>query len=296
MNAFPAFFPLAGRTVVIAGAGEAADVKARLFEGSPARVVRVDGAAARDPATYAGAVLAFVAGGDIVFRAGARDAAKAAGVPVNVVDHPQLCDFTTPAVIDRGAVVVAVGTDGASPMLAALLRSDIEARVPEGAGRVAVLLREVQDEIRTALPNLAARRAFLRAALAGPAVQAAMSGDMDHAQNLLRAALAADAGAAPVGRVCMVAGSAAADLISLRAARRLAEADVLVLGAGADPAIFALARRDARRLSPSDADLSALAGQGLLVLMVPPPPEAAIAALRAAGVDVEMLAAAPGAA
>jgi precorrin-2 dehydrogenase/sirohydrochlorin ferrochelatase len=294
MNAFPAFFPLAGRTVVIAGSGEAAEVKARLFEGSPARVVRAHAAAALDPATYAGAALAFVAGGDDAFRAGARAAARAAGVPVNVVDHPELCDFTTPALIDRGEVVAAVGTDGASPMLAALLRSDIEARVPEGAGRLAALLRTMQDEVRAALPDLPARRAFLRAALTGPAAQAAMAGETDLALSLLRAALAAQAGAAPSGRVCAIAGPAAADLISLRAARRLAEADVLVLGAGADPAIVALARRDARRLSPAEADLAALAGQGMLVVVVPPPTAAALSALSAAGVDVEILAAAPG--
>lgn len=294
MNAFPAFFPLTGRTVVIAGVGEAAEVKARLFDGSPARLVRLEGPAALDPAAYAGAALAFVAGGDDAFRSAARDAARAAGVPVNVVDHPELCDFTTPALIDRGEVVAAVGTDGASPMLAALLRSDIEARVPEGAGRLAVLLRIVQDEVRVALPDLAARRAFLRAALSGPAAQAAMAGETDKALILLRATLAAAADRAPTGRICAIAGPGAADLISLRAARRLAEADVLVLGENADPAIVALARRDARRIAPAAADLAALAGQGLQVVVVPPPSEAALSALRAAGVAVEVLAAAPG--
>ena len=63
MDSFPAFFPLSGRRVVIVGAGEFADGKARLFEGSPAEVVRVpDDAQALNPETYRGAVLAFVAG------------------------------------------------------------------------------------------------------------------------------------------------------------------------------------------------------------------------------------------
>ncbi len=179
MDAFPAFFPLAGRTVVIAGAGESAEAKARLFAGSPAHMVRLDGEAAFDPAAYAGATLAFVASAEPDFRVRAHAAAKAAGVLVNVVDQADLCDFTTPAVIDRGAVVAAVGTGGAAPMLAALLRNDIEARVPAGAGRVAAMLRTVQDEVRAAVPDLAARRAFLRASLAGPAAQAAMAGEME---------------------------------------------------------------------------------------------------------------------
>ena len=58
MDAFPAFFPLAGRRVVVAGEGDAADAKARLFEGSPAVVTRLDAAAAVTAAAYAGAALA----------------------------------------------------------------------------------------------------------------------------------------------------------------------------------------------------------------------------------------------
>jgi precorrin-2 dehydrogenase/sirohydrochlorin ferrochelatase len=289
MDVFPAFFPLAGRTVVIAGAGEAAEAKARLFDGSPARLMRVQGEAALAVASYAGASLAFVAGDDAGFLAGACAAARAAGALVNVVDHPELCDFTTPAVIDRGQVVAAVGTGGASPLLAALLRSDIEARVPEGAGRVAALLGGLQDEIRAALPDLVARRAFLRSALSGPAAEAAMAGDRAGAQRLLRAALAAQSGARPAGRVCVLAHAGAADLLSLRAARRLAEADVVVLGPTLAADVAALARRDARRIAPAAADLAALAGEGLLVVTAPPPPAAALAALRAAGVAVEVL-------
>src|SRR4051794_7566269 len=107
MHAFPAFYPLAGRTVVVAGAGEAADAKVRLFDGSPATVKRLKGEAARDPAAYAGAALAFVASADDAFAEAAVAAARAAHVPVNAVDRPSLSDFTTPAVIDRGEVVAA---------------------------------------------------------------------------------------------------------------------------------------------------------------------------------------------
>src|SRR4051794_27139319 len=137
MDAFPAFFPLAGRTVVIAGEGEAAEAKLRLFDGSPAQIRRLTGDDAFRSISYQGATLAFIATRDDKFALAAAAAARAAHVPVNVVDRPVLCDFTTPAVIDRGEVVAAVGTAGASPMLATLLRHDIETRVPEGAGRVA---------------------------------------------------------------------------------------------------------------------------------------------------------------
>eukprot|EP01030_Chromulinospumella_sphaerica_P015584 gene15584-15395_t len=100
MDAFPAFFPLEGRRIVIAGTGEAAEAKARLFEGSPAQIVRLEGSQAFLVGAYGGALLAFIAGDDLFIQA-AAGAARAAGCLVNVVDRPELCDFNTPAVIDR---------------------------------------------------------------------------------------------------------------------------------------------------------------------------------------------------
>jgi precorrin-2 dehydrogenase/sirohydrochlorin ferrochelatase len=289
MDAFPAFFPLAGRTVVVAGAGELAEAKARLFGGSPATLVRLSDAAALKPENYAGALLAFIAGGETAFLSAARAAAKASGALVNVADHPELCDFITPAVIDRGAVVAAVGTGGAAPLLAALLRNDIEVRVPEGVGRIAALLQEMQAEVRAALPDAATRRAFLRAVLDGPAATAAMAGDSERARALLQAALAGSRQGPPQGRVCIILPPEAPDLLSLRAARRLAEADVLVASPSADAGLVVLARRDARRLNPDEADLATLASAGLLVVILGPLPDDQADALSAADVSVEIL-------
>ncbi|MDB5462335.1 MAG: ysG, partial [Phenylobacterium sp.] len=264
MDAFPAFFPLSGRTVAIAGSGEAAEAKLRLFEGSPATLRRLEGDAALKPKSYAGAALAFVASADDAFAEAAAGAARAAHVPVNVVDRPALCDFTTPAVIDRGEVVAAIGTGGASPMLATLLRHDIEARVPEGAGRVAALFAGLQAEIRQALPEPHRRRAFLRAALTGPAAEAAMRGERDAAVRLLRAALTRDQPGA--GMVQFIDARGPADLLTLRAARALSAADILVCDTGAHAEVLALARRDAERAGPQAPErLAELAGQGLRV-------------------------------
>jgi precorrin-2 dehydrogenase/sirohydrochlorin ferrochelatase len=290
MDAFPAFYPLAGRIVAIAGTGEAAEAKARLFEGSPATLRRLEGAAALNSDSYAGALLAFIASDDDAFATAAAAAARAAHVPVNVVDRPALCDFTTPAVIDRGEVVAAIGTGGASPMLATLLRHDIEARVPEGAGRVAALFRTMQDEIRRALPDAHRRRAFLRAALSGPAARAAQANDMARAADLLRKALLDDSPGE--GLVQFVDARGPADLLTLRAARALAAADVLICDGGVHPEVLALTRRDAERLPLQPPEqLARMAGEGLRVarLVVDPDWRSEHAALTAAGVDVEVL-------
>lgn len=272
MNAFPAYFPLAGKRVLIVGEGEGAEAKARLFAGSPAVVERLSSAAGADARAYLGAVLAFVATDDDAAAEAAARAARAAGVPVNVTDRPRLCDFVTPAVIDRGDVVAAIGTGGTAPILASLLRGDIEARVPEGAGRIAGLLGRMQGEVRAAYPELAQRRAFLRRVLDGPAAEAALAGEEAKAEALLREAIAAGLKAA--GAVRFIDGAGPADLITLRDARALAEADVLVIDPEADPGIVVLARRDARRIAAQDMDnatLSAALAEGLQVTWIAAP-------------------------
>lgn len=292
MDAFPAYFPLAGKKVVIAGSGEAAEAKVRLFEGSPARVVRLEGPPALKPHAYIGARLVFIASEDDQFLDQALKAARSAGALINVPDHPEFCDFTTPAVVDRGEVVAAIGTGGASPMLATLLRGDIEARVPEGAGRIAALFRKFQNEVRQALPEPHQRRAFLREALLGPAAAAAAAGDMDKAAARFLDALAQ--GPKSLGRVVFVEGRGPADLLTLRAARALAAADVLAPDAAVDADVMALARRDAERLTLAQAAAERLAGLAAegkrVVRIVAGSPDAdELAALESAGVVVELM-------
>lgn len=272
MDAFPAYFALADQTVVIAGSGDGAAAKARLFDGSPARLVRIDGEAAFEPKTYEGARLAFIDGEDMVFATRAAQAARAGGALVNVVDRPALSDFSTPALIDRGSLVAAVGTAGASPMLAAILRGEIESRIPEGAGRVAALLHKMKDEVREAFPDVADRRAFLREAAMGPAAEAAMAGNSEEAMGVLRRAMVQKG--ARQGRLYLLDGSGPADLLSLRALRALAEADAIMADADCDPQVLVRARRDATRLPVDDEALASQVEAGLKVVRItsgPPP-------------------------
>lgn len=291
MDAFPAFFPLSGAKVVIAGEGSGAQAKARLFENSPARIARVAGPEAALAETYRGALLAFIDGGDEVFAQAAASAARAAHVLVNVIDRPALSDFNTPAVIDRGEVVAAIGTGGAAPVMAAMMRAQMEIQVPEGAGRFAALLRRMQTDIRAALPDMAQRRAFLRQAVSGPAAQAATDGDMARAEALLREALARGPGSA--GAVRFIAGGAASDLLTLRAVRALSAADAIGADPGADAEILAYARRDAERLAEGftvgQVAALAAAGQQVARVLAGPPAQAELDALRAAGARVEIL-------
>ncbi len=259
MDAFPAFFPLSGRRVVIAGEGEGAEAKVRLLAGAPATVERIGGAAALAPGAYAGAVLAFVASPDAAFCKAAALAARGAGVPTNVVDHPELSDFHTPAIIDRGQVIAAIGTAGSAPIVAALVRAELEAKLPAGLGRLAEVFGKLRDDTRAALPDLDRRRAFLRTMMSGAVAEAADAGDLAGAERLMRAALAA--GASTLGVVWLIETPGARDLLSLRAARVLAEADTLVLGEGVAADVAVLARRDAPRRALGDTDAAFLVAE-----------------------------------
>ena len=269
METFPAFFPLRGRRIVIAGDGEGARAKARLFQGAPAEVVRLEGAAGLEPGAYAGAHLIFVASYDPAYVSGAAAAARGAGGLLNVVDHPELSDFHTPAIVDRGQVVAAIGTAGAAPLIAALLRAEVELRIPAAAGAIAALLGARREALREAFPDLPARRAFLRAVLAGPAAAAADAGDLALAAGRLDAAIAG--GWSAVGRITFIAAPAAADLISVRAVRALNVADIVVCGDGSQPIVEAHARRDAEHWGSEATHLDALCEQaaaGRLIAIV----------------------------
>jgi len=268
MEVFPAFVPLAGRRVIVAGEGEAAEAKARLFEGAPAIVARLAGDAALRDDAYADAALAFIAGPE-TFCVAAAAAARRAGVPVNVVDRPAMSDFQTPAIVDRGAVVGAIGTGGSAPLLGTRLRNALEAQWPQRLGDVAALFRVLQPEIRAKLPDLDARRAALRAVLDGPATEAALAGDMGEALALARMML--NHPTPPVGRLWRLQAPSDVELLSLRALRVLGRADRIVASPAAPADLLTLARRDAFRSDPEDgfgATLAAWVAQGQAVVRI----------------------------
>jgi siroheme synthase-like protein len=293
MDAFPAFFPLRGRRVVIAGQGEPAEARARLFAGSPAQLVRIDGQEALEPTAYQGAALAFIASHDEGFAREAAAAARAGGAMVNVFDRPALSDFHTPAIVDRGPVVAAIGTSGSAPLMAQLLRAEVEARVPEAAGRLATLLGERRAALTSAFPDLVQRRSFLRAVLAGPVARATEAGDMAAGGAALDRLIAA--GWTSVGRAWLITQPADEDLISLRAQRALNFADVVVASGEASVLIALHARRDAERRTfetAGPAEIADLVRAGRLVAVIDPPATLA-GALAEERVAVETLNPAP---
>ena len=176
--------------------------------------------------------------------------AQARGIPVNIVDRPALCSFIMPAIVDRDPVIVAIGTGGAAPVLARLVRARIEAMLPPLLGRVAAMADAFKEEMRARFPDLARRRRLIERLFAGRAAALALAGEDAAARDAVVAEMAAEEAGAPApGIVHLVgAGPGEADLLTLRAQRLLGEADVIVHAEAMSEAVLDLARRDAERL------------------------------------------------
>lgn len=245
MRHLPLFFDLAGRKVVVVGDGTAADRRADLARSAGAEVARI--AADTTVADFGGAAAAFIATDSLESDTAAQRIAKAAGVPVNVADRPALCDFILPAIIDRDGVVVAISTGGASPTLASLLRGRIEAALPERIGALAKLARTFRAQANALIPDPARRRGFWRRLVEGPAARLVLAGDEAGARRVALGELdAVRRRMSPLGIAHIVgAGPGDPDLLTLRAAQLLQEADAILHDELVPAAILGRARRDA---------------------------------------------------
>ena len=260
MRQFPAFFNLHGQRVVIVGNGEEALRKLRLFVSAGALPVIISDHAGpahdHEAASKAAAMtmddlpkaletarLAIVAEDNPEAIA----AIRAARVPLNVVDRPELCDFTVPSILDRGDIVAAIGSNGTAPVLAKSVRTKLEALLPARIGDLAALAGRLRDTVKTALPDFSARRKFWERALTGRAAELAYAGDLSGAEAAMRAELSAPA---EEGVVHIVgAGPGDPELLTLKALRLIQEADVVYYDRLVSDGILSLIRRDADRVS-----------------------------------------------
>lgn len=249
MRHFPAFLDLRDRRALVLGSGEAAARKADALRRAGARVTV---SPVFDPAALEGCAVAVGAGAAEAELRALSAAARARGIPVNVVDRPELCSFITPAVVDRDPLTIAISSGGAAPVLARLLRARIEALVSPAFGRLAALADGLKEETRRRLPDMPRRRRMLERALGGRAADLVLAGDEAGGRaEYLRELDAAEAGAAADARgmVFLVgAGPGSADLLTLRALRLLGEADVIVHDRLVGEEVLEVARRDAERI------------------------------------------------
>lgn len=170
-------------------------------------------------------------------------AARRAGVPVNIIDKPELCDFQFGSIVNRSPVVVSISTTGAAPILAQEIRRKIEILIPPSVAAWAIKAESLRASFATAVPDIQTRKAiwrnFAKAALRQPANQV---------DKFFSSALKLNK-VPKRGKVTLVgAGPGEADLLTIKAVRALQSADVILFDSLVSDDVLELARREARRM------------------------------------------------
>lgn len=266
LTVFPAFFRVAQKSVAVFGNGDEAFAKVRLLKNTQAHII----AYADDPeADYEafltasavetvrepfhasqldGATLVFAATGEAAQDRIIVSAARERKIPANAVDQPDYCDFLTPALVNRAPVAVAIGTEGAGPVLAQMIRAQIDQMLSPSLGALASLAQAYRDAADRVLPRGVSRRVFWRRFFSGAVADQVALGN--HAQARREASKLLQCADRVPGHVWLVgAGPGAEDLLTLRAQRVMMEADVIVYDALVPQGIVNMGRRDAERLS-----------------------------------------------
>jgi uroporphyrin-III C-methyltransferase/precorrin-2 dehydrogenase/sirohydrochlorin ferrochelatase len=274
MRYLPVFLDLQTGPVLLIGTGELARAKLRVLTAAgarirwfatsaehdvrglePAQLARIE-LAKGDPLTtdLTGVVAVFCAGaGDIGVAMSAR--AKLVGLPVNVMDDLAHSSFIFPAIVDRGDVVVAIGTGGTSPVVARRVRERIEAALPARIGDLAKFIGRFRKSIHARIPEMPLRRRFWERVIDGPIGALVLSGHKDEAEAALQviADPSAFAGATASGQsqggvILVGAGPGDPDLLTVKALRALQDADVVFHDELVSPEILDRIRRDAVRV------------------------------------------------
>jgi uroporphyrin-III C-methyltransferase / precorrin-2 dehydrogenase / sirohydrochlorin ferrochelatase len=298
MQHFPIFLAVAGRRIVVSGGGETALAKLRLLLKTEAHLTVFAASASPDIERLAAdrrlrlvrramdhgdalcAALFYAANDDPTEDARVAALARADGALVNIVDNLTDSAFITPAIVDRDPVVVAIGTEGAAPVLARAIKTDLEERLPATLGLLARIGKGFRA-LAEKLPHGRARRDFWADYYftSGPkAVEAHGTEAVQPAlHRLLDRHLARDAAQGHVDFVG--AGPGDPDLLTLKARKALDAADVVIYDRLVTPQILELARREAIMIdagkegfgtSTAQADINAMivehAEQGLHVV------------------------------
>lgn len=248
MNVFPVFLRVnETRRIVIIGGGDVAFAKADTLLSSGATLfVAAAEISARlkslleaqnmpfvqaeyDVSQLDGAALVIAATDDKALNAQIHTDAHARGILVNAVDQPELCDVIFPAIVRRGSLLVAISSSATSPVLARLVKHWIERALPWNLERLAEFAEQRRDQVKQVLSGIQSKRLFWQRVFEGPVAEEVLEGNDARADKLFNDALAEDAAKTNHAALYLIgAGPGHPDLITVKAARLLSQADVVL--------------------------------------------------------------------
>ena len=169
---------------------------------------------------------------------------EAENVLVNSVDDPPHCRFMVPAIIDRSPLVISVASNGTSPVLSRQIRTQLEATIPHGMGKLAEFSGKWRSAVKAKITNPDERRIFWEDLYASPLKEQVFNDNLAEADRLIEQAL--NEWQKPKGEVYLVgAGPGDPELLTLKALRLMQQADVVIYDRLVSAPIMDLCRRDA---------------------------------------------------
>src|SRR5690606_4875717 len=175
------------------------------------------------------------------------EACEAEKILVNSVDDPPHCRFMVPAIIDRSPLVVSIATNGTSPVLSRQIRTQLEASIPHGMGKLADFSGKWRAAVKAKMENPEERRIFWEDLYASPLKEQVFNDNIAQANRLIEQALIE--WKKPKGEVYLVgAGPGDPELLTLKALRLMQQADVIIYDRLVSPPILDLCRRDAEKI------------------------------------------------
>ena len=267
MRYFPIFIDTQNQSCLVIGAGEVAARKVELLLKTPAKITVVAPESCLTLTQLAGAgkiillkrsftpsdiqdqKLIFVATNNNQLNADIHRLATAKGLLVNVVDNPPLCEFITPAIIDRSPIVVALSSGGVAPVLLRYLRQKLEAVLPQGISKLGALFETFRSKVKARFDSVDKRRAFWEDIMESNIAELAQQGQIAAASQALESKLTNQYQAENVGCVYLIgAGPGDPELLTFKAVRLMQKADVVVYDRLVSQDILELARRDAEKV------------------------------------------------
>jgi len=171
--------------------------------------------------------------------------AHESGIPINVVDSPDLSSFIMPSIVDRSPVVIAISSAGKAPVLARIIRAKLETIIPSAYGNLAEIAGEYRQKVKQRFVNLKDRRKFWESVFSGVIAEKVFSGRSEEAKADIDKYLASSV-EIDLGEVYLVgAGPGDPDLLTFKALRLMQQSDVVLYDRLVSKGVMELVRRDA---------------------------------------------------
>lgn len=112
--------------------------------------------------------------------------AEEAGIMVNIVDVPKLCNFIVPSKVERGDLIISISTGGKSPALAKKIRQQLEELYDDEYAEYVALLGKCREQVLRQIPDIKKRRQIFQALVDSDLIELIRQGNRDKIRRKIK--------------------------------------------------------------------------------------------------------------